>query len=367
MAKILFYTSIKTRVRDQESLLAEFIRQGHVVFFVNQQPNSYLPKICKDNGAVYLTIDKGKVKSTILRSLLHILALVKFVWRHNIDVVFSHLEPANFIAVFAQYFIRARVVIVRHHHNLGQLAGFAKDFSYKITYKLARSIIVVSETTKKFAIENEGISANKIHAINLGYDFSTFGSVDVEKARNLAKKLNGYLVLITVGRLDDYKRPSLSIELTKRLLEKNIMAYLFLLGDGERLEDLKTKVKVLGIQENVEFLGYSDDVLTYLKVSDWLIHPSISESSCVVVKEAGLVELPVIACDGVGDFTEYLTDKVNSCLVNPDNFVDEAVSAIINYSAEPQRKQLGQKLNNDVINRFHISQVIKQYNFLVTH
>jgi glycosyltransferase involved in cell wall biosynthesis len=275
--------------------------------------------------------------------------------------VYSHLEPANFIAVLAQFFVRANVIVVRHHHDLAELAGFAKDLSYRITYKLAKTIIVVSEQTKNYMVSKEGISNEKISTINLGYDFSTFGEPDNMKVKEIRARLNGVIKLITVGRLDKYKRPDISIELLNKLRNNGVSAHLFLLGIGELSSKLSELVEEYHLESHVEFLGYENEVLTYLKAADWLIHPSISESSCVVIKEAGIVELPAIVCTGVGDFEEYLTNGVDSFIVSSENYCEEAYKIIVQNTNPETKRLLGKALNKVVMNRFLISKVIGKY------
>lgn len=359
MARILFYTSIQTRVRDQESLMVEFVRQGHQVFFLNQQPNPYLPAICKEAGVTYQTLPTPRIDNSYWKLFFYWKQLVWFAWRNKVDVIYSHLEPANFIAVFVQFFIRAKVVVVRHHLDLAQLAGFSNDLSYKITYRLARTIIVVSERAKQFMIEQEGVAPGKIYPVRLGYDFSCFGEVNNQKVATLKQRLSGKVCLITVGRLDLYKRPEISLEILRKLLADGVSAHLIFLGSGDQRQLLEARVNEFGLGDLVEFLGYADDVLTYLKASDWLIHPSISESSCVVIKEAGLVELPVIVCKGVGDFDEYLVHGKNSFLVDPEKFVGEASAVIKQQSGN--KAIIGKLLNKEIMSRFHISSVIGQY------
>ncbi|WP_160118642.1 glycosyltransferase [Chryseotalea sanaruensis] len=363
MKRILFYTSIRTRVRDQESLMVEFVKKGHQVFFINQQQNDYLPTICKQAGVIYKRVSIPKLKSSIVRTFFYSIQLAKFVWLNKIDIVYSHLEPANFIAVLAQYLIRAKVIIVRHHHDLAALAGFSNDLSYKLTYRLANHVIVVAKATKEYMILKEGINRSKIVHINLGYDFNLFTPVDDSRVSQLRSQLQGAIGLITVGRLEPNKRPELSLEVLKRLTDRGIQASLKYLGAGEMKTDLEQLVNLYGLTNQVEFLGYRDDVLDQLKGSDWLLHPSISEASCVVIKEAGLVKLPVIACKGIGDFDDYLVHEENSMLVHPDTFLMEACEIIAQHTNQKIRNQLGAALNQSIIEKFHISSVLNQYDY----
>ncbi|MCW5912006.1 MAG: glycosyltransferase [Cyclobacteriaceae bacterium] len=362
MAKVLFYTSIKTRVKDQESLMKEFVKQGHRVFFLNQQPNHYLPEIARQAGVIYSTIDPVRSRFSIIRIFTYAVQLFRYVRKNEIDVVYSHLEPANFIAVLTRFVVRARIIIVRHHLDLAERAGFQQDWSYRLTYFLAKEIICVSGAAKKYMIEKEGIKPDKIYHINLGYDYAVFSAVNKMKVLELKEQHANKLLLITVGRLDAFKRPEYSIRICNELLNRGINVHLFLLGDGNR-EGIEQLIREFKLEKAVSCLGYTDNVLDYLQAADWLLHPSVSESSCVVVKEAALVELPVIVCSGVGDFDDYLKHQNNALLINRDNFTEEAVDAILQYHQNPvDREQMGKKLKETVLPLFDIRNVIQCYN-----
>lgn len=341
----------------------EFVKSGHQVFFLNRQINPYLPDLCKKAGVTYQTVSVSATKFTLFKVILHWIYLVRFIYAQQVDIVYSHLEPANFIAVLAQYFVRARVIIVRHHLDLGARIGFDKDLSYKLTYRLANDILCVSEAARKYMIEKENIKPAKIHHINLGYNFSVFGTYDQEKVNQIRSKHVDSIILITVGRLDSFKRPEQSIEICKMLKDRGIKSHLYLLGSGENEQAIKKRVAELDLQMEVEFLGYVDSVMDYYKASDWLLHPSISESSCVVVKEAALVELPVIACQGVGDFDGYMISRVNSILLDSDRFATEAVKEIIYFeNNKPEKVDIGKRLKNIIVSTFDIRSVVSQYN-----
>ncbi len=363
MSVILFYTSIRTRVKDQESLMAEFVKSGHRVFFLNQQINPYLPGLCKSAGVAYETVAIRPTRFTSLRIIYYWFHLIQFIRNNRVDVVYSHLEPANFIAVLAQYFVKARIVVVRHHLDLAEHIGFDDDLSYKLTYRLAKDIITVSAAARRYMIEREKINALKIHHINLGYAFSVFGTHTPEKVAQIRSKLSESIILISVGRLDPFKRPEQSIEVCRMLNEKGHKAHLLLLGSGENEPAIKKRILELGLQNHIELLGYVDNVMDYLKASDWLLHPSISESSCVAVKEAALSQLPVIACKGVGDFDDYLISHKNSVLLDRDHFAEEAVKEIIYFeNSKTEKVDMGRNLKDIIVSKFDIRSVVSQYN-----
>jgi glycosyltransferase involved in cell wall biosynthesis len=102
--------------------------------------------------------------------------------------------------------------------------------------------------------------------------------------------------------------------------------------------------------------------MDYLTVADFLIHPSISESSCVVVKEAALVGTPVIYCKGIGDCDEYIENEVSGFLVGRESFVKETADILQRAKdGKIQPKSVGQRLSKTITDRFSIDSNIALY------
>jgi glycosyltransferase involved in cell wall biosynthesis len=98
-----------------------------------------------------------------------------------------------------------------------------------------------------------------------------------------------------------------------------------------------------------------------MAAADLLIHPSLLDSSCISVKEASLVQLPAIVCQGTGDFDSYIVNGVNGYRIKEDEFTPESVSLIQKLAAHPdERKTLGRNLQRTVLERFDIN---KTYHF----
>lgn len=361
---ILFYSSFNSRARDAETLMIAFKKQGHRVISLTQAEGKPINDILKDAGIEALSYSvktKNKI-SSVFKQMLYLIRLCK---KENIGIIYCHLEPASFIGVLAQYFISARVYLCRHHIDEALLYNFHSSISYRLTYRLAKKVIVVSHHAKKFMVENEGIDANKIIHINLAYDFSLFNKPNIENVISIKKKYNADILLITVGRLTQFKRTELSLEVLKLLIQHGFDAKLLILGEGEMREPLLQTIKEEKLTNEVFLTGYVQNVLDYMAASTFLLHPSILESSCVVVKEAGLIELPVIICKGIGDFDEYLINNENGFAINRDNFITEALDAIRSNAGEKTRlKKITSKLKQDVIRLFSIDNIINDYDCL---
>ncbi len=361
MANILFYSPFNQRSRDTESLMIAFRNQGHWVCSLSQYEGLLIHDFLEARGIETHSFIVDET-SAWWRHWKHFKFLVKFCWTKRIDIIYSHLEAPNFVATLAQFFVPAKVVVCRHHADQYKRLLLNKNWSYRVTYKLARQIIAFSDSTRDIMIKEEGVPPRRILRINLAYDFSLYTPVRAEQLEVLKSKYKAEVLLITVGSFLPLKRPEMSIHVTKSLRNKGIDAKLVLLGRGELEPSLRSLTETLGLTDCVFFAGYVDNVLEHLTASSFVLHPSISEASCVSIKEAGLAERPVIVCRDVGDFQEYITHSENGFLVDENNYVVEASEIIQQYRMDPAKLlRMGEKLKDSVTSHFDIKNILPCY------
>lgn len=366
MRTILFYSSYNSRARDAESIMLALRSRGHRVISLSQYEGLFIHDYLKDQGIETFSYVVPEETKGWRNFVLHLIFFVKFCWKYRVNMVFSHLELPNFVAVVGQFFIKSKVFICRHHIDEAALYKFDNKLSYKLTNKLSKKIIVVSEQAKKYMIEQEKILSGKIEHINLAYDFSLYKLPRRKEIEEVRKKFPTDLLLVTVCRLTPYKRPDEAVRLLKELWSRGFEAKLVILGRGEMEKSLKEMVVEWGLQKEVFLPGHVSNVLDYLAAADFVVHPSLLESSCVVVKEAGLVNKPVIVCKGIGDFDSYLKTGVNGFSVEPSNFVNESADIIQRTLLKSERLgNIGKNLNQDITRLFCVNQIIKAYEALI--
>ncbi|MEI9917925.1 MAG: glycosyltransferase [Bacteroidota bacterium] len=358
MSVILFYSPFDQRSRDTESLMIAFKQQGHRVISLSQASGAQIhDHLAGHQIETYTHIVPGERNWRY--TYTHLRFLVSFIREHNVQIVYSHLESANIVAVLAQYFTNAKVYVVRHHINEAKLQGFDRSWTYRLTYKLAKKIIVVSEQAKKFMIEDEKISPGKIIHINLAYDFNFYGKPDPVKIASIKASYDG-ITLLTVCRFTPFKRADVAIQTLQLLRDRGVKARLIMLGRGEEEEKIKTMIREANLSDLVIRPGYVRNVLDYMAASDFLVHPSMLESSCVTVKEAALVKLPVIVCKHIGDFDDYIAPGKNGFAVDPDVFASQAADVIERHKSSDM-SEITDALYEKVIELFHIKNVVSQY------
>jgi glycosyltransferase involved in cell wall biosynthesis len=342
-----------------------FKNEGHTVISLSQREGVEFNPYLNANGIeAYSYVVPGE--ASLFFFLRHILYFIKFCKTRKIDFVFSHLDSANFVVAIGQYFIRAKAFLCRHHINEAALYGFHRSWSYRVTNKLAKRVIVVSEASREYMIKRESMNASKLIHINLAYNFWLYGTPELSKVNAIRDNHQKELLLVTACRLTKFKRPNLSIAVLKKLRDANVKAHLIILGTGEIMDELKNYAKDLAVVDHVTFEGHVMNVLEYLGAADFIIHPSVLESSSVVIKEAGIVNKPVIVCKGVGDFDDFITNERNGFLVEENQFVDQAYEVIINnHKNNALLCSMGVKLCESVFALFNIDKIGAQYKQLL--
>ena len=338
-----------------------FQNQGHNVILLNQSEGQQIHEFLQSRNIKTCSyVLSGK--KNLIYFLRHIFFLIAFCQKNKIDILYSHLESANFVASIAQFFIRAKVYICRHHIDEGNLYNFDRGLNYRATYFLARKIIVVSEHAKRYMIEREGINGSRIIHINLAYDFSLYKIPENSSVNKIRTMYNSDILLLSACRLTKFKRPDVAVRTLKILRKDGMNAKLLLLGRGEMEESIRKLIFDLDLQQYVFLLGHVENVLDHMLAADFFLHPSMLESSSVVVKEAGYLRRPVIVTSGVGDFNEYIVHETNGFLVRGDNYEAEASKWIKEYHLKREKlTTIGDSLYATIIRLFSVEKIIMKY------
>lgn len=121
----------------------------------------------------------------------------------------------------------------------------------------------------------------------------------------------------SVGRVKNGKGYPLLLNIHKKLLDEGLKHRILIVGDGDKLVELREKAKELGVNETFILLGNKNNPFPYIIDSDCFILPTQSEAYPLSVKEALVLGLPVLASD-VGGVSEIVSDEIDGLLMNYD-------------------------------------------------
>lgn len=366
MKKILFYYPSNKRTISIESVILAFKEEGHNVILLTHSEEHELHEELKKHGISTYSYNIKKDQS-LLFYLKHLVFLVKFCKINNIDIVYSHLQQANIISVFAQYFCKSKFYICRHHSSVsGEDNNFFQSMFDRIINKLARIIIVPSSAVYRQLHEVEKVNKNKIKLIYYGYDFNKYPLPNMDEVEKIRTEYKSKLLLVKVARLVPGKRYFLLFEVIKKLiLEKQLDVKLLVISEGPLFIDFQNYIKQNNLQNNIFLLGNKANVIDYITAADVVPLLSEAEASNSVIKEAGLVKKAVIICDNVGDFGDYIIQDESGLFMNKENPSNDLYNYLSDiYSNKYDTNLLGKNLHSRVINMFSIDRVISNYNEL---
>ena len=271
--------------------------------------------------------------------------LSDYVKKNKINLVYTNTSTIISAAVAAK---KNKIPSLFHVHEIPISNKIYEIFIGKIINRYSSKVLTVSESVKKHWLKY--IEVKKIERIYNGIIFSKTDSL-VERERD-----QDDFVITSVARIIPYKGHGYLIDIANELIEKSKKFKFLIVGDtlpsySYYEKNLKQKVKKLGLENHIKFLGFREDVSSILKQSDLFIHPAIAPDPLpTVLFESLHNDLPSVATN-LGGAIEIL-DNGNNGLLIPYNDPKKAADLINEYCANTklQKKHLENSKKNFKIN-----------------
>ena len=189
---------------------------------------------------------------------------------------------------------------------------FFEPFTWRLDEKLKRALFVsnISHFCRSQAmIFCPPEKWDRLHIIHCGVDPSLFKPV-THTGRGTR--------LLTVGRMASVKGMPVLLDAIKQLRNDHPDLTLTVVGDGPERNDFEQRAKSLGIEANVDFVGYQSqaEVRERLSNADVFVLPSFAEGVPVVLMEAMAAGVPVVTTRIAG-VAELVDDGQSGRLVPP--------------------------------------------------
>jgi glycosyltransferase involved in cell wall biosynthesis len=238
----------------------------------------------------------------------------------SIDVVHTHFLRENYIAVLSKM-LGNKVKIINTRHMLFENTRWVIAANRLFT-RFDNKIIAVSNSVREQLIR-EGINPGKVELIYTGVDPEEW-NIPVAPAFRKEHGIFADEILVTsIARFSEEKGHEFFIDaisyFKEHMKEFGVESSKFrfvLAGDGELRDKIAKKAKAMGLQNDIIFTGYIDDIKNLLKSSDIFISHSKSESLGISILEAMAAGIPVISTDS-GGAAEIVNNRFeNGILIN---------------------------------------------------
>lgn len=135
-----------------------------------------------------------------------------------------------------------------------------------------------------------------------------------------------------VGRLVDSKGFDTLLKAFAQNLKTHPDGLLMIIGEGPRRSSLESQINALGLQGKVLLPGHVNNVASLYRAFDWVLIPSQAEGLGLVVQEAVIAGVPVLASD-LPVFYEQLGDGGSYVPVNDVSAWAKAIDACSSLAA----------------------------------
>jgi glycosyltransferase involved in cell wall biosynthesis len=190
----------------------------------------------------------------------------------------------------------------RHPGNRGMIAvAVGLEAAFRLLARRSSVIVVGPELARRYR------GARDLLEITVSLvDEGDLVAPEIAEAR----RYDGELRLITVGRLDPEKNPLLIADVLRQLVDGGRPWRLLACGDGSLRDALGERLRELGVSERAELPGYvpyGPRLVELYRGSHALLHTSWTEGLPQVLIEAFAAGVPVVATD-VGGIREAVVD-----------------------------------------------------------
>jgi glycosyltransferase involved in cell wall biosynthesis len=279
--------------------------------------------------------------------------LFKYLYAGKFDIVHSHTP--NILSNLTVSLFKKTGKVFTEHVSPGAKELFKKrKLFYYLFSGTFHKVIAISETVRQKLIKYMRIDPDKITVIHDGIRTDKYRS-DIAPPQDLKiMEQSKKYTLGFIGRMVDFKRPELYVEIASEILKINRNYYFVMVGDGPKLAKCRNMINEYGISDNFNLLGFRRDIPNILKLFDALLFTSEGEGFGVVLLEAMAMGVPVFAVND-GAVSEIICDKVNGILLNTTEPRLIAKQVIESLDNEDLMNKIKKRCAEDINSKYSVS------------
>ena len=297
----------------------------------------------KTDGVVYLYVDEYQefrdyfeqtgskmYEGFHKRNLfLHIRKLREIIKKEKIDIIQSHFPMGEFLGGILKM-MYPEIKLIISFEGAGS-PKVVKKYLLANIYKSVDAFIYISNFVKQEKLKVFPLlekKKNKIIYIGTNQNMET------------PNKINNFMkhpALFDIAGLTLIKNHRILIDAVEVLINKGIVIYLYLAGDGPMKISLDNMIRDKELSDYIHILGYCNNTDELTKECDIFVHPCYFEGFGMVVAEAMMAQKPIIVSNA-GALPELVEHNKSGLIVDP-------------YNAEEWANAIQKLLNNQTLSK----------------
>lgn len=265
--------------------------------------------------------------------------LSELITRLEPEIVHYHLDPIDFfLTTVATSLTPTRVIQVRTIHTTSIVLNRKKGLKNRIKMTLDRlgmaiskpHLISISKTVYNNNLKHYSSLSSSNTLIYNGIDLNKFNLDVRNKQKQRLRNKFDRLSVVYAARFSAGKNHKFLIDVWSDVIKEVPEVVLYLAGEGDLIDECKTKVELLKLNDNIKFLGSVLNVPELLGSADLAVFPSSFEGFSIVLLEKLAMGLSVIASD-IEPFKEVIENGKDGYLISLSNqrqYVDTIISLL---------------------------------------
>jgi glycosyltransferase EpsF len=285
--------------------------------------------------------------------------LKRVLKEENYKIVHSHINTLSFFSLWAAKSAGVPVRIA-HSHSTTNKKEWKKNLIKQVlrpfSKVFATNYMCCSELAGRWLFGNKEYDKGNVYLLNNAIDLDKF-KYDEKIRKEVRKEFkikDSTLVVGHIGRFVEQKNHRFLIDIFNEVHKKNNDSILMLVGQGPLQGEMKEKVKSLGLEDSVLFLGQRNDANRLYQAFDVFCLPSLYEGLPVVGVEAQASGLLCILSDDMTKETKVLE---TAKFLSLNNSAKEWAKEIFEKFTKFKRKDTQKEISD---NNFNIKNEIEK-------
>lgn len=295
--------------------------------------------------------------------------LKRLMEKEKFDVIHCNTPVGGVLGRISAYFTGSCKVIYTahgfHYYNGAHYFKLVFLWAEMILGRLTDTLITINnedyERAGKWKLRNDG-TVYLVHGVGVNTVQNEYYLKNRDFLYEYLNVDNNSLFLISVGELNKNKNHHIVIKALAKMKQNNI--HYLICGVGKEKNHLIKLSQCLGMEENIHFMDYHQNIMRLLYCCDIFILPSKREGLPRSIMEAMVAGLPCIVSNIRGNI-DLITNGLGGLLINSWNMEDLLRAITYLVGNKKLRKAMGQ-YNQNEIKKFDVSvvesEIYKIYN-----
>lgn len=310
-----------------------------IIKMFDQDPNVDMAYTSQD-GTIRQALEERGIKFYPMKKLCHS-ELSRVIEQYKPDVLHGHdIRGAIESSRFSN---KIKVIHTIHGNDLRMRTFSLKSVLYLLAAQRAGHIFWVSRSC---------LEEYKFYKLIKNKSEILYNVIDSEAVRQKSSgdKNEYHYDVVYIGRLAYPKDPKRLVKVISIVAQKLPNVKMAIIGKGDLEDEVKKTAKDLGVDKNIEFLGFMSNPYKVLHDSKIMLMTSEWEGTPMVALEAVSLGIPIVSTptDGMKDI---ITNDTNGYCSNKDNILARSiVSLLVDGDKWNSFSKAQQKLNTSINN-----------------